>query len=52
MYEAALRIITNGLGMKMADILPGVDLERETSSQTLIHQFDIDAMYERHIKGT
>ena len=50
-YEAALRIITNGLGMKLADILSSVDLEQETSSQTLIHQFDIDAMYERHIKG-
>ncbi len=50
-YEAALRIIVDGLGLKMADVLSGADLERVAATQQRIHQFDIDAMYERHVKG-
>ena len=50
-YEAAVRIIIDGLGMKKADILSTVDLERVVATQTQVHQFDINAMYERHIKG-
>lgn len=50
-YEAAMRIIIDGLGMKKADILSTVDLEQVVATQTQLHQFDINAMYERHIKG-
>lgn len=50
-YEAALRIIIDGLGMKMEEVLSSVDLERAVAVQQRIHLFDIDAMYERHIKG-
>ncbi len=50
-YEAAVRIIIDGLGMKQADILSTVDLEQVVATQTQVHQFDINAMYERHIKG-
>ena len=50
-YEAALRIIIDGLGMKKADVLSDVDLQQAIAAQDRIHQFDIDAMYERHIKG-
>jgi len=50
-YEAALRIIIDGLGMQKADVLSNVDLQQAVAAQTRIHQFDIDAMYERHIKG-
>ena len=51
LYEAALRIIIDGLGMKTADVLSDVNLEQAVAPQTRIHQFDIGAMYERHIKG-
>ena len=50
-YEAAVRIIINALGMKKADILSTVDLEQLVATQMQVHQFDINAMYERHIKG-
>lgn len=50
-YEAALRIIINGLGMKREDVLSKNDLEKTLAAQTRIHNFDIDAMYARHIKG-
>jgi phosphate:Na+ symporter len=50
-YEAALRIIVNALGMKQTDVLSDVDLEKAVAAQNQIHLFDIDAMYERHIKG-
>jgi len=50
-YEAALRIIVDGLGMKMADVLSSVELKQVVATQTRVHQFDINAMYERHIKG-
>ncbi|MGB5278545.1 MAG: Na/Pi symporter, partial [Gammaproteobacteria bacterium] len=50
-YEAALRIIIDGLGMKSTDVISNIDLEQAVAAQTQIHQFDINAMYERHIKG-
>ena len=50
-YEAALRIIINALGMKNTDVFSTVDLEQAAAAQNQIHLFDIDAMYERHIKG-
>lgn len=50
-YEAALRIIVDALGMKRAEVLSSADLEPLAAAQTRIHAFDIDAMYERHIKG-
>ncbi len=51
LYEAALRIIIDGLGLKVADVLSSVDLEQQVKAQARVHQFDIDAMYEKHIKG-
>jgi phosphate:Na+ symporter len=50
-YEASLRIIIDALGMKNTDVLSTVDLEQTVAAQQQIHMFDIDAMYERHIKG-
>ncbi len=50
-YEAALRIIIDGLGMKNTDVLSSINLEQAITAQNRIHQFDIDAMYERHIKA-
>ena len=50
-YEAALRIIIDGLGMKSSDVLSSIDLDQAVKAQNRIHQFDIDAMYERHIKA-
>jgi phosphate:Na+ symporter len=50
-YEAALRIIIDALGMKNTDVLSAIDLEKTVTDQQQIHIFDIDAMYERHIKG-
>ena len=50
-YEAALRIIIDGLGMKKADVLSDVDLQQAVAAQSRVHRFDIDAMYERHIRG-
>jgi len=50
-YEAALRIIIDGLGMKNTDVISTTDLKQVVATQNRVHQFDIDAMYERHIKG-
>ncbi len=50
-YEAALRIIIDALGMKKAQVLSDADLDQVVAAQGQIHKFDIDAMYERHIKG-
>jgi phosphate:Na+ symporter len=50
-YDAALRIVIDGLGMKNTDVLSTTDLKQVVVAQNRIHQFDIDAMYERHIKG-
>ncbi len=50
-YEAALRIVIDGLGMKHAEVFSQADLGQSVAKQTRIHTFDIDAMYERHIKG-
>ena len=50
-YEAALRIIIDALRMKGSEVMSDIDLEKAVSAQSKIHQFDIDAMYEKHIKG-
>lgn len=50
-YEAALRIIIDGLGMKNSDVLSSINLDQAVKAQNRIHKFDIDAMYERHIKA-
>ena len=50
-YDAALRIIINGLGFRKEDVMSDTDIEQVASSQSRIHQLDIDAVYERRIKG-
>jgi len=50
-YQAALRIVIDGLGMNKAQVLSDADLKPALAAQRRIHEFDIDAMYERHIKG-
>ena len=50
-YDAALRIIINGLGFRKEDVMSDADIEQIASSQSRIHQLDIDAVYERRIKG-
>ncbi|MCB1750161.1 MAG: Na/Pi cotransporter family protein [Gammaproteobacteria bacterium] len=50
-YEAALRIIGDGLGMRREEIVSSPDLEEAVAAQPRVHEFDIDAMYEKHIKG-
>ena len=50
-YEAALRIIIDGLGMKSTEVISDTDLKQTLAAQNRIHRFDIDAMYERHIKA-
>ena len=50
-YDAALRIIINGLGFKREDVLSDVNLYKVASSQSRVHRLDIDAVYERRIKG-
>ena len=50
-YDAALRIIIDSLGFKKADVLSDVDLLQVANSQGRVHKLDIDAVYERHIKG-
>jgi phosphate:Na+ symporter len=50
-YEAALRIIIDGLGMKSTEVVSDTDLKQTLAAQNRIHRFDINAMYERHIKA-
>ena len=50
-YQAALRIVIDGLGLNKAQVLSDADLEPVLAAQKRIHEFDVDAMYERHIKG-
>ena len=50
-YQATLRIITDGLGMKKEEVISDTDLEQAVAAQKRIHEFDIDAMYAKHIKG-
>jgi phosphate:Na+ symporter len=50
-FQAALRIVIDGLGMNKEQVLSDADLEQALAAQKRIHQFNIDAMYERHIKG-
>ena len=50
-YEAALRIIGDGLGLKRELVASDDDLEQAIAVQQRVHGFDIDAMYDKHIKG-
>ncbi|MBT8119484.1 MAG: Na/Pi symporter [Gammaproteobacteria bacterium] len=50
-FDAALRVIINGLGFRKEDVMSDADIEQVASSQSRIHQLDIDAVYERRIKG-
>lgn len=50
-YDAALRIIIDGLGLRKADVFSDADLNQVAASQSRVHQLDIDAVYERRIKG-
>ena len=50
-YDAALRIIIHSLGFRQADVMSDADLEQIASSQSRVHKLDIDAVYERRIKG-
>jgi len=50
-YMATLRIICDGLGMKQSDINSDINLDDAVARQKQVHEFGIDAMYNRHIKG-
>jgi len=50
-YDASLRIILDSIGLQKSEVLSTVDLGQLVSAQTRIHTFDIDSMYNRHIKG-
>ena len=50
-YDAALRIIIDVLGFKKADVLSEADLMQVAATQKKVHKLDVDAVYERHIKG-
>ena len=50
-YDAALRIIIDGLGLRKADVMSDADLYQIAASQRRVHKLDIDAVYERRIKG-
>lgn len=50
-YDAAQRIIISALGFRKADVLSNADLLQIASSQSRVHKLDIDAVYERRIKG-
>jgi phosphate:Na+ symporter len=50
-YDAATRIIINGLGFRKEDIMSDNDIQQIASAQSRVHKLDIDAIYERRIKG-
>ena len=50
-YDAALRIIVDVLGFKKSDVLAEADLMQVAVTQKKVHKLDVDAVYERHIKG-
>ena len=50
-YNAALRIIIDALGFQKADVYSETNLMQVASAQARVHRLDIDAVYERHIKG-
>ncbi len=50
-FQAATRIVIDGLGMKKEQVFSEADLDQAAAAHTRIHKFDIDAMYKRHIKG-
>ena len=49
-YEAAIRIIIDALGLKSADIFSNDDLEKVVAARRSVSEYDIDAEYEKHIK--
>jgi phosphate:Na+ symporter len=50
-YEAALRIIVDGVGLTMDDVLSKKDMAQVVAAKRRVHKFDMDAMYEKRIKG-
>ncbi len=50
-YNHALSIIIHGLGFKRSEVFSDVDLHRLASAQQHYSKLDIDAAYERSIKG-
>lgn len=50
-YDAALRIIIDGLGLKPGDVHSDADLLAIASKHHRVHKLDIDAVYQRRIKG-
>ena len=50
-YDAALRIIVDVLGFKKSDVKSEADLMQVAVAQKKVHKLDVDAVYERHIKG-
>lgn len=49
-YQHALRIIIRGLGINHSDMADSANLRKQLSVQQRIHAFNMDAMYEKHIK--
>jgi len=49
-YEAAIRIIIDALGLKSADIFSNEDLEKAVAARRSVSEYDVDAEYEKHIK--
>jgi len=50
-YDVALRIIVDALGFRKANLLSEIDLMQVATAQKSLHKLDVDAAYERHIKG-
>jgi len=50
-YDAASRIIIDALGFKKSDVFSETELMQVAAAQTRVHKLDIDAVYERRIKG-
>ena len=48
-YEAAIRIIIDALGLKSSDIFSSENLETVAARQS-VSEYDIDAEYEKHVK--
>ncbi len=49
-YEAAIQIIIDALGLKSEDIFSRDDLEKAVAARRSVSEYDIDAEYEKHIK--
>ncbi|MGB5252242.1 MAG: Na/Pi symporter [Sedimenticolaceae bacterium] len=50
-FQAATRIVITGLGLKKGQVLSDVNLNQVVAARCPIHKFDIDAMWNRRIKG-